>query len=295
VQRDLQDNHARKVARSYLQRVADTVGSVAQAKEQSWHYATPKLEHRVETVGIGVDGTCLLLCEQGYREAMTGTLSLYDGQGERLHTIYLGGKPEYGKASFFERMQREIDHIKQQYPLASYVGIADGAQSNWDFLALHTTTQILDFYHAAQYLADAAEAAFPRDKAQREQWHTDRCHDLKHKQGAASRILKEMQGLSQRGLSEPIREKLEAAITCFVNHKHQMKYAKFRAANYPIGSGVTEAACKTLVKQRLCQSGMRWKEKGASVVLSLRALVLTEQRWEQFWGKVNQYGFPVAP
>ena len=73
-----------------------------------------------------------------------------------------------------------------------------------------------------------------------------------------------------------------------------MRYAKYRAANYPIGSGVTEAACKTLVKQRLCQSGMRWKEKGASVVLSLRALVLTEQRWDQFWSKVNQYGFPVA-
>jgi hypothetical protein len=282
------------VARSYLQNVADTVGSVAQAKEESWHYATPKLDQPVETVGIGVDGTCMLLCEQGYREAMTGTLSLYDGQGERLHTIYLGATPEYGKASFFERMRREIDHIKRQHPLVSYVGIADGAQSNWDFLAPHTKTQILDFYHAAQYLADAAEAAFPRDKPQREQWHTDRCHDLKHKQGAASRILKEMQGLSQRRLSAPIRKKLAAAITYFVNHKHQMKYAKFRAANYPIGSGVTEAACKTLVKQRLCQSGMRWKEKGASVVLSLRALVLTEQRWQQFWAKVNQYGFPVA-
>lgn len=294
VQRDLEDNHGRKVARSYLQRVADTVGSVAQVKEQSWHYATPKLDHRVETVGIGIDGTCMMLCEEGYREAMTGTLSLYDGQGERLHTIYLGATPEYGKARFFERMEREIEHIKRQYPQARYVGIADGAQSNWDFLTPHTETQILDFYHAAQYLADVAEAAFPGDKAQREQWHSDRCHDLKHKQGAASRILKEMQGLSQRRLSEPIREKLEAAITYFVNHKHQMKYAKYRAANYPIGSGVTEAACKTLVKQRLCQSGMRWKEKGASVVLSLRALVLTEQRWEQFWGKVNQYGFPVA-
>jgi hypothetical protein len=294
VQRDLQDNHAREVARSYLQRVADTVGSVAQAKEESWHYATPKLDHAVETVGLGIDGTCMMLCEEGYREAMTGTLSLYDGQGERLHTIYLGATPEYGKGSFFERMGREIDHIKLQYPLASYVGVADGAQSNWDFLAPHTETQILDFYHAAQYLADAAEAAFPRDKAQREQWRTERCHDLKHKQGAASRILKEMQGLSQQRLSEPIREKLEAAITYFGNHKHQMKYTKYRAAKYPIGSGVTEAACKTLVKQRLCQSGMRWKEKGASVVLSLRALVLTEQRWEQFWGKVNQYGFPVA-
>jgi hypothetical protein len=43
-------------------------------------------------------------------------------------------------------------------------------------------------------------------------------------------------------------------------------------ANEPIGSGVTEAACKVIVKQRLCGSGMKWTEDGASVVLSLRAL-----------------------
>jgi len=73
-----------------------------------------------------------------------------------------------------------------------------------------------------------------------------------------------------------------------------MNYAQFRQNHYPIGSGVTEAACKTLIKQRLCCSGMRWKEKGASIILSLRALILTSTRWEQFWDKLNQYGFPVA-
>ena len=57
---------------------------------------------------------------------------------------------------------------------------------------------------------------------------------------------------------------------------------------------MTEAACKTLIKQRLCCSGMRWKEKGASIILSLRALILTSTRWDQFWNKLNQYGFPVA-
>jgi hypothetical protein len=48
------------------------------------------------------------------------------------------------------------------------VGIADEAQSNWDFLATHMATQILDFYHATQYLADVAEAGFLRDYTQRE-------------------------------------------------------------------------------------------------------------------------------
>ena len=49
----------------------------------------------------------------------------------------------------------------------------------------------------------------------------------------------------------------------------------------PIGLGVTEAACKMIVKQRLCQSGMKWYEKGASITLSLRTLERSN-RWEQF-------------
>ena len=40
-------------------------------------------------------------------------------------------------------------------------------------------------------------------------------------------------------------------------------------------------------------SGMRWKEKGAGIILSLRALVLTKERWSQFWAKLDRYGFPV--
>ena len=64
--------------------------------------------------------------------------------------------------------------------------------------------------------------------------------------------------------------------------------------NIPIGPGVTEAACKTLIKQRLCNSGMRWKEKGAAAVISLRSMTQTDCRWDQFWGKIDQYGYPIA-
>lgn len=295
VREDLAQNHDRIVARSYLQGVADAVGSVAQAKEESWSYETPKLEKAIKAATIGIDGTCMLTCEDGYREAMVGTIALYDGDGERQHTIYIGATPEYGKATFTERMEREIAHVKTQYPTATYVGIADGAHSNWKFLEKHTTTQVLDFYHASEYLADAAQAAYPKDKAKREEWLTERCHALKHKQGAAGRILHEMELFrAQPKLTEPIREKLESAITYFTNHKHQMKYSRYRAQNLPIGSGVTEAACRTLIKQRLCRSGMRWVERGASLVLSLRSLVLSKGRWEQFWRKIDQYGFPVA-
>jgi hypothetical protein len=66
-------------------------------QEESWSYAPPEEEVEITTVGIGLDGTCMLICEDGYREAMVGTVSLYDREGERQHTIYLGAAPEYGK------------------------------------------------------------------------------------------------------------------------------------------------------------------------------------------------------
>jgi len=76
----------------------------------------------------------------------------------------------------------------------------------------------------------------------------------------------------------------------FINHRQIMDYAGHIEKKLPIGSGVTEADCKTLVKQRLCGSGMRWKDKGAKVILSLRALVQSKGRWQQFWDKIDQYG-----
>lgn len=295
VQRDLGDNHGRAVAVSYVQGVAEAVASVVQAKEESWSYAPPVLAEPVTTVTVGLDGTCMLLCEDGWREAMVGTLGLYDAQGERQHTIYLGATPEYGKGRFLERLQREIERTKQRYPEATYVGIADGAESNWRFLEQHTTVQILDFYHAVGYLGAVAAAVHPDDAAQQRQWLDEHCHRLKHEPGAAQQVYEQMSALQpQPAWSSTIEDKLSAAVTYFYNHKHQMNYAEYRDQHYPIGSGVTEAACKTLVKQRLCASGMRWKHKGASVILSLRALVLTPTRWQQFWSKLNQYGFPVA-
>lgn len=296
VQRDLAENHARPVAVSYLQRLSEAIGTVVQAKETDWEYALPEPEAPVATVTVGLDGTCLWLCEDGWREAMVGTIALFDAEGERQHTLYVAATPEYGKQTFLGRLERELERVKVVYPGATYIGLADGIESNWRFLNPRTEIQLIDFYHASGYLPSAAEAAFPKasDKAQREAWLHDRCHRLKHEPGAAQALLQEMQALPTAELKDTQRDKLESAITYFDNHHPQMDYAAALDKHWPIGSGITEAACKTLVKQRLCRSGMRWKEKGAAVVLSLRALMLTPDRWRQFWDKLDQFGFPVA-
>ena len=132
--------------------------------------------------------------------------------------------------------------------------------------------------------------------SKQKEWLSKNCRELKHEKGKAGELLNLMKEVKEeKSHSKNLTEKLQAAITDYENHQHQMDYAEYIEKKYPIGSGVTEAACKTLVKQRLCCSGMRWKEKGAGIILSLRALVLTKERWSQFWAKLDQYGFPVEP
>ena len=292
VQHDLQENHGRSISRSHIQQICDVVGSIASVKEASWNYTLPRFENDVATVTIGVDGTGMLMCDDGARQVMVGTLGLYDAAGTRLHTIYSAACPEYGKQTFFRRMEQEIGRMKQRYPTARYVGLADGAKDNWTFLERHTTSQIIDFYHTCTYLGNVGQAVIP--KKQRAQWIEETCHTLKHTAGAAQAIYEQMQGYLTRTLSAPKRQAVSAAVTYFENHGHQMAYAQAVAQHIPIGSGVTEAACKVIVKQRLCGSGMQWKEAGASVVLTLRCLAYSDGRWTQFWQKIDRYGFSLA-
>jgi hypothetical protein len=290
---DLHTNHGRTTSLNVVQRLADVVASVAQAKEESWHYATPELDEPVRTIGIGLDGTCMLLVEKGYRQTMVGTISLYDRAGERLHTVYVAATPEYGKDTFQQRLGREIEQMQQLYPQARVTGVADGSADNWDFLSRYTGDLCLDFYHATGYLQGAAKAVHPESFRLREQWLDDRCHQLKHDQGAATTILAELAGLTSRELRESAREDLDKAVTYFRNQHSRMDYAQRVHDKVPIGSGVTESACKTLVKMRLCRSGAKWREQGAAGVLSLRSLSYTPGRWEQFWAKIDRYGFPI--
>ena len=295
--RDLKENHNRVIAHSYLQEVSEWIGGIAQAKEEIWEYDTPELDEAISTVVVSLDGAYVLMREEKYREAMVGNISLYDVKGERQHTIYIGEAPEHGKGTFFQRLETEISKIKKHYPDALYLGIADGAKNNWSFLERHTSRQLLDFFHVSEYLATVSYAAYPGkgDKSKRQNWLHRCCSELKHKPNMAERLIAEMETLSgKKSLTKTIRNDLLAALTYFINHRHMMDYATQIAKNLPIGSGVTEAACKTLVKQRLCCSGMRWKHKGVRVILSLRALVQSEGRWQQFWKHIEQYGTQIC-
>lgn len=291
VQRDLEESLHRKVSRCYIQDISALVAAGIEAKSRVWETGGKEpAPEEVAAIGIGLDGVCMLFCEDGYRQAMVGTIAFYDRGGNRLHTHYVATAPEHGRSDFFAQMDREIARVKRRYAHALYAGVSDGASDFRPWLEKHTTTQVLDFWHLTEYLAQASKAMFGR-AVDREQWMDDRCHRLKHRHGAAAEILAEIEAARDKpGLSAAKKEVLETAARYMRNNSDRTNYASYRKRRLPIGSGITEAACKSVVKQRMCGSGMKWKFSGAETVLTLRSKTLTEGAWRVFWDQVAKFG-----
>ena len=75
------------------------------------------------------------------------------------------------------------------------------------------------------------------------------------------------------------------------SYRRFQDYSRYQKQNLPIGSGITEAACKVIVKQRLCKSGMKWKKQGAESILNLRSISYSSGKWKELWSKIDKYGF----
>jgi hypothetical protein len=283
VVKDLKMNHLVDYSKSFIQDSVQAVGEFFSEREHDWEYDLPENLGLVAHIGISRDGAMMPVCPSGWREGMCGSISLYDEEGKRLHTIYKACAPEYGTETFQSLMDSEVASVKKMYPNCDYIGIADGAKVNWKCLSSYTDIHILDFFHASEYVNDAAKILFSSDKVGQTVWAKKTCHTLKHSPKGAKKILKELKKTKKKLSCEKQKTELQVIITYFSNHLAQMDYATFQEKGYPIGSGIIEAACKRLVKQRFSGSGMKWNITRADALLLIRGLVLTEGRWEQAW------------
>lgn len=305
VGRDMGENHQRPLSKSFAQDLGCAVGALATVRTDYEEWRPLSDPQEVATVAVGVDGAHLNTREEGWRQSMAGTLALYDKNGERLETLYAGGgpgaTPVEGKAAFFTRMDELLERVGERYPKARVVGLSDGARDLQAYLAERCDEHLLDFHHAAEYLSKAGAAFAPDQRAESAEataWAAKQRRVLRDEKQGAKKILGRMRRQLKAGSTPPeanssakpmikltasAREGLQSAVTYFANHLHCMDYAGWSERQLPIGSGVTEAACKTIIKQRMCQSGMRWSVNAADALISLRALYLTPSRWDFFW------------
>jgi hypothetical protein len=171
--------------------------------------------------------------------------------------------------------------VRRGMALASVVVVlGDGAPWIWEIArtCFEFAVQIVDFFHACQHLTALTEALFgsATDRAQeyQERWRAY----LEVDQVEA--LIAEATGL----LNGPGAAAKEARqqIGYFDTNQNRMLYGAFRAAGYFIGSGVIEAGCKTVVGQRVKQSGMLWSIAGAGNVLATRCVVMN-RAFDEFW------------
>ena len=135
--------------------------------------------------------------------------------------------------------------------------------------------RVVDYYHAALRITTIADA-LKFDEATAKAWTRKMRIVLKESNGV-SRLLRSAAALAKRWgfKSDKMKKEYETACNYLRKRSSWMRYDVFRERGLPIGSGVTEAGCKTLFTQRLKQSGMRWKHDGMQTVLNLRVLVMS--------------------
>lgn len=232
-----------------------------------------------------------------FKQAMVGSVAFYGlppqkgTPPERLVSRYVAQMPEEGWQPLKVRFEEELDHVENQLEAGvKKILLLDGARGLWKYAddnpRFADYEKLLDFYHTSEHLASAAELLFGKKSAQAKNWYKTYYHRLKQEDGAAESIIRSIDYYKhQRKFGQKRLKALVAERTFFRRNKHRMAYADFQRRGLPIGSGPVEAACKTLVKTRLCRSGMQWSWQGGQCILQLRTYVKS-QRWETFW---NQY------
>ena len=148
------------------------------------------------------------------------------------------------------------------------VFLGDGAPWIWNLVTHYypNAKQIVDWYHAEEHLEIVAAAAFP-DLTQRTNWLEDATQVLWN--GQAEDLISACQALAQSCLQA------SQAVTYFTNNMERMRYDRFRAAGYMIGSGTIESGCKQIVSQRLKLPGAQWMVSGAVQTAKARAAWLS--------------------
>jgi hypothetical protein len=248
---------------------------------------------------VGRDGIMVPMRHGANQEASTATVSVMDRRGKRVGTVYLGQMPESGQGALSNQLTSLLTGVLTKWdgcPLR-YVYVTDAGHHPQEYYEtvlkkmedprrpgrLLPWQWIVDFWHACCYLTKLREALFGGAPAGWK-WFKRMRHWLRHRKHGITDVLRS--ATQHRNLAKDLDA---AQIKLFWEgydylrkYARRMAYASYHRQGKPIGSGVTEAACKTVFTQRLKQSGMRWEVDGGQVILDLRVLKLSGVWQEAF-------------
>ncbi len=300
---DLEELAGIKVQTKAVERVAEGVGAALEALGQRERQMVINDQRvvplkSVAKLYVSVDGTGVPVIrretvgrrgkspsgEAHTREAKLGCVFTQTGvdqegrpQRDEASTTYVGAiepAAAFGWRIYGEAVRRGLRRAAQ------VIFIGDGAPWVWGIAAEHFpgAIEIVDLYHAREHLADLSKLVYGAASAKAKQWTTARLAQLD--EGDVESLLVNLR--RRRPTAAQVQEAVRQTISYFENNRERMRYAQFRRQELFVGSGVIEAGCKTIVGQRLKQSGMRWSLRGANAIIALRCAQLSG-RWEEFW------------
>ena len=222
---------------------------------------------------VCMDGGMVYVRGEGWKEIKTGVIGDIDPvlihtatppeeQHPRLHHLryvgVLGDGNALSRALWILALQQGVPYAGRS------AVVADGASWIWRVAAdlFPVSTQIVDWYHAKEHLAQAATAAYPHDPEAAQRWLNHQAVLLY--QGEIWKLLVEFRRI---GLDE-------THARYFLTHQRRMQYQTFRAEGFIIGSGSVESGIKQF-KARLTGAGMRWSRAGVNRMVVIRAAVLS--------------------
>ena len=248
------------------------------------------------SLAAGRDGVHVPIRHDGYHEGAAATLSVYDRRGKRLGTVYLGQMPESGQGTLSAHLTALLTKVLTQWhakgrPAPRLAYITDGGNHPKEYyqqVLRHLDDPwhpgkklawqwVVDFWHACGYVHQLAEALFG-DGAKAASWFAKWRRWLRDRHQGLTQVLRSV--MWHYNNSHKFRKGKEdefwKAYRYLRKHAVWMQYSQYRRQRLPIGSGVTEAACKTVFSERLKRSGMTWSHEGGQVILDLRVLVLSK-------------------
>jgi hypothetical protein len=231
-----------------------------------------------------------------YREIKVG--AVFEGIPGRERSELVPGVflDEPGPIQYVARRLKVEEFGRFLYALAQRCGVdraqevvilGDGARWIRHVVEDHfpKAVQIVDLYHAREHLWNVANAVHGAGTPPGTAWAKQADELLSHGQ------IEELVHLIEKLPSIPAlpgasRSIPEIEADYFLSNAERMRYPTFRAKGMHIGSGIAEAACKTVVSTRAKKSGMRWTPDGLDAVLALRTCVLN-QSYDSFWDQAR--------
>jgi hypothetical protein len=180
----------------------------------------------------------------------------------------LADATSFGARVWAEAAQRGVLEARE------VVVVGDGAHWIWNLAEEYFpgAVQILDWYHATEYLWSAAEAIYGAGSELAKRWVAEQ--ETKLWEGKVAEVLTSLQAQVHAGTA------VEETLTYYTNHQARMRYDEYRARGMQIGSGTIESGCAHVLGARLKQAGMIWNREGAQAVAKVRTW-LKSGRWEE--------------